>query len=173
MVLRSITFTTLYFMKKSRLVKLAVFLIIAIAFFSLSFWIVERLYQEQKELFSYWKGYWINRDFYYFRFRYRLSSHTAGLGFRSFFPHNGYCPGWSIYSRDSICICWVPFKKHSAVKNVDFKDHILICGTLTDVKNFISQLFHPDHGKADLQVVFLMPREPSGEMENITGVLNT
>lgn len=173
MVLRSITFTTLYFVKKSRLVKLAVFLIIAIAFFSLSFRIVERPYQEQKELYSYWKD---------------IESIVIFTisGFDTDSPHTP--PGW-VFALSSLIMGIVlvgaftaeiasvfvesRLKKHSAVKNVDFKDHILICGTLTDVKNFISQLFHPDHGKANLQVVFLMPREPSGEMENITGVLNT
>ena len=58
-------------------------------------------------------------------------------------------------------------KRHSAVKNVLFRKHILVCGNLSDTEYFFEQLFHPDHGESNLCVVFLMPTPPSPLVENL------
>ena len=56
-------------------------------------------------------------------------------------------------------------KEHSAVKSVDFSNHLLFCGTLSDVDNFFNQIFHPDHGNTGINIVFLMPEKPTPQIE--------
>ena len=56
-------------------------------------------------------------------------------------------------------------KEHSAVKSVDFSNHLLFCGTLSDVDNFFNQIFHPDHGNTGLNIVFLIPEKPTPQIE--------
>ena len=56
-------------------------------------------------------------------------------------------------------------KEHSAVKSVDFSNHLLFCGTLSDVDNFLNQIFHPDHGNSGINIVFLMPEKPSLQID--------
>jgi len=151
----------------TRLFRIVFYLIVAICLFSGLFWLVEKPYRSPEEAFTLvdamkailvftLSGFDADPPHTVWGWAFAILSLMFGVMFVGIFTAEIA----SIFVESRI-------KSHSAVKHVIFKNHVLVCGDLSDADYFFEQLFHPDHGAHDLQLVFLMQKEPSPVIESI------
>ena len=149
----------------SRLFKIIYYLVVSILGFALLFWVFEKPYHNDS--FSYLNaiesiliftlsGFDVDPPFTIFGWFFAICSLFLGIFFVGAFT-----------AEIASIFVEARLKRHSAVKQVFFQKHILVCGNLSDTAYFFEQLFHPDHGESTLQVVFLMPKEPNSMVESL------
>ncbi|MFT5319731.1 MAG: hypothetical protein ACI8RA_003013 [Chlamydiales bacterium] len=167
MLLRLAVVSQMHSVRHSRLFKIAGFLISAILIFSLLFWLVEKPYRAGPEGFTFLdaiesiviytlSGFDVDPPHSIYGWAFAIISLLLGILFIGAFTAEVA----SIFVEARI-------KNHADVKSVIYQNHILVCGHLSDVEYFFEQLFHEDHGHADLAIVFLMPTPPTGLIDSL------
>lgn len=165
MLFHSIAASQVALAAKSRLFKIAVYLVTAICSFALLFWIAERPYHSEE--YSYidaiesiliftLSGFDVDSPNTLWGWSFALISLLLGILFVGAFTAEIA----SIFVESRM-------KQHSARKSTYFRKHILLCGHLSDAEYFFEQLFHPDHGNVNLKVVLLMSAPPNPIIEGL------
>ena len=148
---------------KSRLVMMGIVLFISILFLGGLYWIVERPYQDGD--FSYLDSLKAIAIFTISGFDTDPPNTFLGWAAAVFSLMFGIVLVGAFTAEIAAIFVESRLKNHSAVKYINFTEHILICGHLTDPKHFITQFFHTDRENKDTKLVFLFSEEPSAQME--------
>ncbi|MCK5266755.1 MAG: hypothetical protein KAR07_01185 [Spirochaetes bacterium] len=148
----------------SRIFKLAITLILAIFLFALLFWVVEKPYHPQE--FTYFKA--IESVAIFTISGFDTAPPKTPLGWTSAIISLilGIVLVGAFTAEIASIFVESRMKTHAAVKKVDFRNHVIVCGNLVDIENFFYQFFHPDHESLTTKVVFLMPDEPPNNFNN-------
>ena len=166
-VTKNITFMTnirrnVFHFSKSRLAIMGFVLVGAILFLGGVYWLVEKPYDG----FTYLDALEAIAIFTISGFDTDPPQHFLGWAAAIFSLMFGIVLVGSFTAEIASIFVESRLKNHSAVKNVNFYNHIIVCGYLSDPHDLVSQFFDEGRAKTKDKLVFLFPYAPSPQMEN-------
>ena len=151
----------MFSLSKSRLVIMGFILVGAILLLGGVYWMVEKPYPE----FTYLNALEAIAIFTISGFDTDPPQHILGWAAAIFALMFGIVLVGAFTAEIAAIFVESRLKNHSAVKNINFSNHIIICGYLSDPSHLISQFFHTDNRNTKDKLVFLFTDSPSPQME--------